>query len=70
MATENVAPGTGAQFGSFWSLWQAQKAFGYEKRLESHCRSAHGGEFDEKCFACNDMRAKITKQNAEEAMKG
>lgn len=62
MATEDLAPGTGAQFGSFFALWEAQKAFGYGKRLISHCRSAHGGEFDKDCNACKEMQAKIVSE--------
>ena len=54
---EDIAPGTGAQFGSWQSLLNAQKEFGPEKRLASHCKSAHGGVMSENCQACKELSA-------------
>ncbi len=55
MSTETIAAGTGAQFNSFASLREAQKSFGPEKRLQSHCKSAHGGAIKDGCSACAEL---------------
>lgn len=59
MAKEDIAPGCGAQFGSWQSLLQAQRSFGPQQRLDSHCKSAHGGVFEEHCRACIELRSYV-----------
>jgi L-asparaginase II len=59
MSRETIAPGTGAQFNSFQSLVEAQRGYGPEKRLQSHCKSAHAGFINATCAACTELLSYI-----------